>query len=256
MNKIKVGFFSFSAVTDPKEHRSYNEWHQLDHIPENVGIQGIVHGQRWVSPPEYTAARALADPMLAGTQYVTLYLFEEPVEKAIKDFLDMGKQLSGLGRFHRHRQGFMGGPFSLIKGYAAPSALVSPEAIPYRPNRGIAVTVSDVTDRSRFDEIAQWYDQVHVPDILSVKGMAGAYRFVSLAPQSSDAFANPNPADRLINVYYMDEDPMDVAEEMKKHVPEWRAAGHYPDFGEGFKRLFMGSFKTITPWEWDWFDEA
>ena len=33
-NKVKLGFFSFTEVTDPGQHRAYNEWHQLDHMPE------------------------------------------------------------------------------------------------------------------------------------------------------------------------------------------------------------------------------
>ena len=36
------GFFSFTEVTDPAEHRSYNEWHQLDHLPEQFPLAGIV----------------------------------------------------------------------------------------------------------------------------------------------------------------------------------------------------------------------
>ena len=43
MNKVKVGFFSFTEITDPAEHRAYNEWHQLDHMPEQLPIPGIVY---------------------------------------------------------------------------------------------------------------------------------------------------------------------------------------------------------------------
>ena len=58
MNKVKAGFFSFTEVTDPKEHRAYNEWHQLDHLPEQFPLRGIAFGQRWVSTPACAAARA------------------------------------------------------------------------------------------------------------------------------------------------------------------------------------------------------
>ena len=51
MNKVKVGFFSFTEITDPREHRAYNEWHQLDHMPEQLPIRGIAWGQRWVATP-------------------------------------------------------------------------------------------------------------------------------------------------------------------------------------------------------------
>ena len=59
-NKIRVGFFSFTEITDPAEHRSYNEWHQLDHMPEQYPLPGIAYGQRWVSTPACRAARAVS----------------------------------------------------------------------------------------------------------------------------------------------------------------------------------------------------
>jgi hypothetical protein len=59
MNKVKVGFFSFTEITDPSEHRSYNEWHQLDHMPEQYPLPGMAFGQRWVSTPACRAARAV-----------------------------------------------------------------------------------------------------------------------------------------------------------------------------------------------------
>jgi len=49
-NKIRLGFFSFTEITDPNEHHSYNEWHQLDHMPEQFPLSGIVYGQRRGTP--------------------------------------------------------------------------------------------------------------------------------------------------------------------------------------------------------------
>ncbi len=58
MPKVTLGFFSFTEITDPGEHRSYNAWHQLDHMPEQYPLAGVVAGQRWVSTPACRAARA------------------------------------------------------------------------------------------------------------------------------------------------------------------------------------------------------
>ena len=54
--KVVAGFFSFTEITDPAEHRAYNEWHQLDHMPEQLPLDGIAYGQRWVSTPAVTRA--------------------------------------------------------------------------------------------------------------------------------------------------------------------------------------------------------
>ena len=44
MAKVQIGFFSFTEITDPAEHKSYNEWHQLDHMPEQFPLLGVVFG--------------------------------------------------------------------------------------------------------------------------------------------------------------------------------------------------------------------
>ena len=46
-----AGFFSFTEITDETAHRGYNAWHQLDHLPQQLPLPGIAHGQRWVSTP-------------------------------------------------------------------------------------------------------------------------------------------------------------------------------------------------------------
>ena len=45
VNKVKVGFFSFTEVLDGR-HREYNEWHLLDHMPEQFKLEGLHWGQR------------------------------------------------------------------------------------------------------------------------------------------------------------------------------------------------------------------
>ena len=56
-DKVKVGFFSFTEITDPDEHRSLQRVAQLDHMPEQFPFDGIAYGQRWVSTPACRAAR-------------------------------------------------------------------------------------------------------------------------------------------------------------------------------------------------------
>ena len=78
VNKVKVGFFSFTEITDPSAHREYNEWHQLDHMPEQFPMAGMAHGTRWVSTPACMVARAAAPLPYDAVHYVTMYLMTEP----------------------------------------------------------------------------------------------------------------------------------------------------------------------------------
>jgi hypothetical protein len=111
MNKVKVGFFSFTEITDPSEHHSYNEWHQLDHMPEQYPLAGMAFGQRWVSTPACRAARAVDGALLAPVHYVTLYLMTEPIEATLEAFHALGGELRAVGRFHQHRRALVSGPF-------------------------------------------------------------------------------------------------------------------------------------------------
>jgi len=144
VNKVRLGFFSFTEITDPREHHSYNEWHQLDHMPEQFPLDGIAYGQRWVSTPACRAARAVSEPPLESIHYMTLYLMTDPVERTLREFMQLGRDLHAVGRFHMHRRARLSGPFPLDGESVAPRVLISAAAVPYRPNLGVYVEVEEV----------------------------------------------------------------------------------------------------------------
>ncbi len=113
MNKVVAAFFSFVEVTDPNEHVSYNEWHMLDHVPENLALPGVCHGQRWVSTP----AREVAAPELENVHYIQQYFFTNPIEKTVKEFIDLGAQTTAMGarRFHQYRTANLLGVHQWVK---------------------------------------------------------------------------------------------------------------------------------------------
>jgi hypothetical protein len=185
-NKVKVGFFSFTEVTDPDEHRSYNEWHQLDHMPEQFPLAGIAYGQRWVSTPMCRAARTASAPPLDAIHYVTLYLMTEPIDETLRDFFALGKELHDKDRFHHHRKAHLSGPFPVVATAAAPRVLISAAAVPYRPHRGVYVVVQRAEA-----------DTASVDEVVTMAGVAGAW-----------AFADDQ---RRITVMWCDEDVLDVA---------------------------------------------
>ena len=253
LNKIKLGFFSFTEITDPGEHHSYNEWHQLDHMPEQFPIPGIAFGERWVSTPDCTRARLIDDGLVSPIHYVTCYYMTEPVDRTLVDFVDWGGQLRALGRFHLHRKAHIGGPFLFLKGYVAPRVLVSPEAIAYRPKRGVIVSVTDLVDATAEPEVNAWLDRVHHPDLLTVPGIAGLWSFISRG-EAGGAFEGRNPPGRRITLMYLDEDPVEVTAQLAEKLKEWRKEGRIPDLEKKVKTVFTGPLETITPWRWDWFD--
>ena len=44
MNRVKVGFFSLSERSETGDDRSYLRWHQMDHMPEQYQLPGLILG--------------------------------------------------------------------------------------------------------------------------------------------------------------------------------------------------------------------
>ena len=230
MNKIRVGFFSFTEITDPGEHRSYNEWHQLDHMPEQYPLDGIAFGQRWVSTPACRAARAVSEPPLDAIHYMTLYLMTEPVDRTLREFMQLGRDLHAANRFHLARAARLSGPFTYVDARVAPRVLVSREAVPYRPNRGVYVEVEelapDAADRAEAHG-------PHLEALCAVPGVVGAWSFAD--------------AERRITVSWLDEAPLAVNAALGAAVDGRRARS-------ADRTVFAGPLEAITPWQWDWFE--
>lgn len=139
MTKAAYGFVSFTEV-EPGHHRSYNEWHLFDHMPEQFPLDGVVFGQRWVLTPTLRV-HMRADPPLSRIHYATLYLLAEPINATLVMFMNLAKELRNAGRFHEHRESHLSGAVRLVTTVAADHALVRPEAIPFRPHRGVHVRI-------------------------------------------------------------------------------------------------------------------
>jgi hypothetical protein len=135
--KVAGGFVSFTEV-EPGAHRSYNEWHLFDHLPEQLPLPGVVWGQRWVVRP---GAAVVAEPPLDRVHYVTLYLMAEPLDEAVRGFFALAGELRAAGRFHEQRTSHLSGLAPVVSAAAAPRALVAPEVVPYRPHRGVHVSL-------------------------------------------------------------------------------------------------------------------
>ena len=262
MFKASHAFFSFTEVTDVSKHRDYNAWHQLDHRPENLALSGIPYGERWVSSPDCIKARLVSDPLIHNFHYMNMYWMQQPLSKTWHEFEELGSQTLALGSHRRPEMPYakrhLTGVFMAVKGYATPRVLISPEALPFRPTRGVFATMYDLHAPGSADaqDMLQWYDEVHIPDIASCKGVAGCWSFQSLPGYSNDIALNSNPAGRRINLYYLDQDPLEMLADMRARVPAWRAAGRLRDNSKTKKDLHIGPLRTIIPWQWDWFDKA
>src|SRR3954452_3808603 len=179
-NKV---FFSLTEVPDRARHRQYNEWHQLDHRPENLLLPGVAWGERWVRSPDCARAGAEPDPTLPNLHSLNMYWFREPVDQSLAEWHELTERSFHWGRRDdvEIAKRLLLEFFRPIKGYVNPRVLVSADALPFRPTRGIHVTITRVDDpRSHGAErLFRWYDRSLVPAILTRPGVAGVWTFGS-----------------------------------------------------------------------------
>jgi hypothetical protein len=210
-----LGFFSFTEVTDPSAHEAYNAWHQLDHLPEQFTIDGIVFGRRWVRSPRCREAEAATSDLLDGFHYMTLYLLRD--ESVVPEFFALGRRLWAEDRFFAARRALLSGPFAVVGRWAAPRVAVSAGAVPYRPAQGVHVVVGPPLDGS---------------ELISRPGVAGAWQFFD------------EGQDRTITVTFVDGDLWQASEVLGT------AGGEAPEWAGPLERVdaFRWDwFATLTP---------
>jgi hypothetical protein len=243
VNRVKVGFFSVSdrgESDDDADDRAYLAWHQLDHMPEQYQLAGMVHGQRWVSNDACRATRVAARGVFEHVHHVVLYLMGDPVEQTLDDFFDLGSRLAQLGRFRRDLPRRFLGALRLLEARASPRVLVSAEVVPFRPNRGIYLIVEQPAERSRLDNYLRWRHGEHLERLVTTPGVAGAWVFATAARYRRGRCTE---GDYRITVCYLDGDPGETAAALGPLMEErWRDAPVTP--------LLAAPFASLVPWIW------
>ena len=243
MNRVKVGFFSLSHHSPTGDDRPYLEWHQLDHMPEQYQLPGLILGQRWASTPACRAARAAEDGDWSQVEHVVCYLMGNPVDETIDEFLSLGRHLAELGRFSRSLPSQYRGSLRLLEAHAAPRALISPEVVPFRPHRGVYLIVEAPTDPAAQDEHLRQRHIELLPELVSVPGVAGAWSYATTPSIRRPMFTDGR---FRMTVCYLDEDPASVGGRLAPLVARIEASA--PS-----RVLLAAPFESMMAWEWDRF---
>jgi hypothetical protein len=230
-NRVKVGFFSLSEALAPIDDRRYLRWHQLDHMPEQYQLPGLVFGQRWASTPQSRALRLVAAGRWARIDHVVCYLMGDPVESTLDDFAALGRRLAELGRYPVALPSVFAGATRWLAAEAAPPALVSAEVVPFRPNRGIYLIVAEPAENDAdVDSL-----------LLEAPGVAGVWTF-----ETGPAYRKwqRTEGEYRFKVCYLDGDPCDVAGQIGGVVEAaWR--------DKSSRLLLAGPYASLVPWVWD-----
>ena len=176
--RARLGYFSLSAHAESGDDRPYLSWHQLDHMPEQYQLPGLVLGQRWAATEACRAARTATDDRWAGTEHVVCYLMGEPLDETVDGFLALGSRLARMGRFPLHLPSCYRGGLVLLEAHAAPRVLVGADVVPFRPHRGVYLVVEGSGDE-RWDAHHRQTGAESVRALLETEGVAGVWTFAT-----------------------------------------------------------------------------
>jgi len=243
MMRAKAGFFSCTPsapANQVAEDQDYLRWHLLDHMPEQYQLPGVLHGLRWTADEAYREARIAAVQPLDLLGNVVHYLFTDPVEKTLADFVDLGAGLREAGRFRVTRPPLRLAALRLQTWYSAPRALISAEVVPFRPHRGIVLLIEEPTG-GRPDPWLNWLHNEHYPTLLAQPGVAGAWTFgapYTPVVTSADWATAPHYA----TVIYVDEDPLSTVRRLAPLIENRWSSGEV-------RPLFAGPLRSMVAWD-------
>ena len=205
-----LGFFSFTEITDPALTRPTTAG-TLRPPARTVHHRGHQFRGTLGSLAPLPFRRGVGEPLLETFHYMTLYLLRD--ESVISPFFDLAKELHGKDRFFRQRKAVLSGPFEVEGRWAAPRVLVSPEAVPFRPSRGLYVVVGPVLETSA---------------LLEQPGVAGVWQF--------------GGEGRHVTVAFVDGDLWEVADALGT-----------PARKSGDAVEWAGPLEPVDASGWDWF---
>lgn len=256
-------FLSFAKILQRQHHKDYNIWHQLDHRPENLALEGVAFGDRYVLTPGCATEADSAAP-LDDFHYVNMYWFEAPVGESIAGWADLAEQTFREGR--RPELAYAERPhmdfFRRVGTWRAPHVLVSDRALCFHPTTGLIMRVVSIpadTDRGVVHAINRWETTELLPRLMEVPGVVGGWILESDSTLAPPEWRRREVADRplahevlRIAVLFTDKDPHAVlacAREAEQECDQTR-----PSKATG-RLLFRGALEHIEPWAWGWFDE-
>ena len=206
--------YCYTSCTDPSKDSEFNHWYNHMHVPDVTGHGAFIHGTRY----------KIIDPPPGHPAYLCTYENNwESVSQAWDSRLEDAGRLTKLDRQSPVLMIDLAGPYKKIGGEFRAAS---------RPVRGIMAVMVNCPDPSRDEEFNDWFNDVHIPDVLDTGLFHTAYRFEAVEPDRHVRRSDWGKATRAqyLIIYETDSDEPDkAASEVSKLSAEWRNQGRFPE---------------------------
>jgi hypothetical protein len=229
-----------TSCTDRAQEAGFNAWYDEVHTPDVLSSGTVAHVIRYRN----------CDPDDSGPGYLAVH------ELTIRDFDAVARQvartrrrLTAGGGFHSALAILRAESWSKIgREPVAPPPCVAAHVA------GIFIVSSRCTVPEREQEFNAWYDDAHIPDLLSTGLFVSAYRFAAVAagtlvgpeapPEGAAHATDVAPSSAYLAIYETIVDPLEAAREFSRtHRSRLKAAGR---LSEIIDVTWRGTYRQIA----------
>jgi hypothetical protein len=139
----------------PDAIESWNTWYDLDHLPPNVGLPGIMSGRRYVATPELNALRTGTDGSWwadRNASFLTIYTLCGDIMETFGAMVTLRDELDANGRmFAEDLKTVRGGDgLNLLQATGRPELTNDASELPFLGHAGLVVFRN--TQSGRYDD--------------------------------------------------------------------------------------------------------
>jgi len=159
---------------DADSIEAWNRWYDLEHVPPNVSMTGVMLGHRYVAPPAlHDLRRALPESGFSGRRgtFVTIYTLCQPPESVFATMTTLRDKLYAENRMNFPADKKIvreGDVFRSSWAASSPAIMLPPEDIPFVGHTGIVCI-----QRRGSDDVRNWYRDVWAPRVVNLHGVHG-----------------------------------------------------------------------------------
>jgi hypothetical protein len=165
---------------DADSIEAWNRWYDLEHVPPNVSMPGVMLGRRYVAPPQLHAVRVVdpASGFAAGRgTFLTVYTLCGDPASAFDDMTVLRDELYGNDRmtFPAEKKAVREGDVLALEwAVADPARTLVPIDVPF-----VGHTAVLVVQRRGSDAVGAWYRDDWAPTVVAVDGVHGVASYTS-----------------------------------------------------------------------------
>lgn len=194
---------------DADSIEEWNRWYDLEHVPPNVSMPGVMLGRRYVAAPELHACRIVAPTSgfaFGRGTFLTIYtLCGDPANAfddmtVLRDKLYSGNRMTFPADKKAVREGDV---FSLKWALADPARSCLPADVPFLGHTSVVIV-----ERRSSAAVAAWYRDERAPRIVTLDGVHG---IMSLESATRDGLT--------LDIIFVEGDPVRQTEAVRAAAP-------------------------------------